>query len=99
MGKGRSIRHLFFSCLFLLLVGSINSCSTGPNLRPVDESYKPEQPIEFPHDIHAGKNGIDCKYCHNSEFDENNTGIPTTKVCLKCHRQINGKIVSDSIQK
>ena len=25
---------------------------------------KVEQPIEFPHDIHAGKMGINCMYCH-----------------------------------
>ncbi|MGL4596945.1 MAG: c-type cytochrome [Bacteroidia bacterium] len=28
--------------------------------------YKPEQPINFSHKIHAGDNGIDCQYCHST---------------------------------
>ena len=28
------------------------------------ESKGPKQPINFPHNIHAGKLGIDCLYCH-----------------------------------
>ncbi|MDR0803393.1 cytochrome c3 family protein [Fluviicola sp.] len=54
------------------------------------ENYQPSQPIEFPHDIHAGKNGIDCKYCHNSAIDGRTAGIPTVNVCMNCHKQING---------
>lgn len=56
----------------------------------VVENYQPSQPIEFPHDIHAGKNGIDCKYCHNSAIDGRTAGIPTVNVCMNCHKQING---------
>ncbi|NBW30979.1 MAG: hypothetical protein EBR35_06970, partial [Flavobacteriales bacterium] len=29
----------------------------------VVENYQPSQPIAFPHSVHAGLNGIDCKYC------------------------------------
>src|SRR5690606_15714975 len=32
----------------------------------VDQGYEPIQPIHFSHKIHAGDNGIDCKYCHSS---------------------------------
>ncbi|MBQ0786916.1 MAG: c-type cytochrome, partial [Oceanihabitans sp.] len=32
----------------------------------VDQGYQPVQPIHFSHKIHAGDNGIDCKYCHSS---------------------------------
>jgi cytochrome c551/c552 len=56
----------------------------------VVEDYHPSQPIEFPHDIHAGKNGIDCRYCHNSAIDGKTSGIPTVNVCMNCHKQING---------
>lgn len=54
------------------------------------EDYQPSQPIAFPHDIHAGKNGIDCKYCHNSAIDGKTAGIPTVNVCMNCHKQIGG---------
>jgi cytochrome c551/c552 len=56
----------------------------------VIEGYHPSQPIEFPHDIHAGKNAIDCKYCHNSADNGRTAGIPTVNVCMNCHKQING---------
>jgi cytochrome c551/c552 len=52
--------------------------------------YQPSQPIHFPHDIHAGKNGIDCKYCHNSVEKSKSAGIPTVNVCMNCHKQIQG---------
>lgn len=53
-------------------------------------AYQPSQPIHFPHDIHAGQNGIDCNYCHNSVEKSKSAGIPTVNVCMNCHKQING---------
>jgi mono/diheme cytochrome c family protein len=32
----------------------------------VNQGYQPIQPIHYSHKIHAGDNGIDCKYCHSS---------------------------------
>jgi len=57
----------------------------------VVEDYQPSQPIEFPHEIHAGVNGIDCKYCHNSVTKSKSAGLPTVNVCMNCHKQINGR--------
>ena len=57
----------------------------------VVENYQPSQPIAFPHDKHAGVNGIDCKYCHNSVTKSKSAGIPTVNVCMNCHKQINGE--------
>lgn len=56
----------------------------------VIEDYQPSQPIKFPHDIHAGVNGIDCKYCHNSVTKSKTAGIPSVNVCMNCHKQISG---------
>lgn len=56
----------------------------------VVEGYQPSQPIAFPHDIHSGQNGIDCKYCHNSVGKSKSAGLPTVNVCMNCHKQING---------
>lgn len=89
------MRHFQQSCfllVFLLLIIGLgsNRCTgeADTEILPVDEGYKPDQPIEFPHDIHAGKNGIDCKFCHNAKFDEKNTGIPSADVCMKCHKEV-----------
>ena len=57
----------------------------------VVENYQPSQPIVFPHDRHAGVNGIDCKYCHNSVTKSKSAGIPTVNVCMNCHKQISGE--------
>ena len=61
----------------------------------VDTGYKPEQPIEFSHKIHAGDNGIDCEYCHSSAKHSKTSGIPTMNVCMNCHKSIgefNGEV-------
>jgi cytochrome c551/c552 len=57
----------------------------------VVEAYQPSQPIEFPHEIHSGINGIDCKYCHNSVAKSKSAGLPTVNVCMNCHKQVNGR--------
>jgi cytochrome c551/c552 len=53
-------------------------------------AYQPSQPIEFPHSVHAGTNGIDCKYCHHSVEKSKSAGIPTVNVCMNCHKQVQG---------
>jgi len=54
----------------------------------VDEGYEPIQPIHFSHRIHAGSNGIDCKYCHSASRVSKNAGIPSLNVCMNCHKNI-----------
>jgi hypothetical protein len=44
-----------------------------------------EQPIPFPHDIHAGTNEIPCLYCHSSADKSVDAGIPAVEVCAGCH--------------
>ncbi|MGQ2982243.1 cytochrome c3 family protein [Flavobacterium sp.] len=55
----------------------------------VDQGYEPVQPIHFSHKIHAGDNGIDCKYCHSSARVSKASGIPSLNVCMNCHKNIN----------
>lgn len=54
----------------------------------VDQNYEPIQPIHFSHKIHAGENGIDCKYCHSSARSSKHSGIPSMNVCMNCHKNI-----------
>ncbi len=54
----------------------------------VDQDYQPVQPIHFSHKIHAGDNGIDCKYCHSSARVSKASGIPSLNVCMNCHKNI-----------
>jgi mono/diheme cytochrome c family protein len=54
----------------------------------VDQDYAPIQPIHYSHRIHAGSNGIDCKYCHSSARVSKHAGIPSLNVCMNCHKNI-----------
>ena len=64
----------------------------------VDQGYQPVQPIHFSHKIHAGDNGIDCKYCHSSAVVSKHSGIPSLNVCMNCHKSIsdyNGEVTDE----
>ncbi|TWO34069.1 c-type cytochrome [Seonamhaeicola sediminis] len=54
----------------------------------VNQGYQPVQPIHFSHKIHAGDNGIDCKYCHSSARVSKHSGIPSLNICMNCHKSI-----------
>lgn len=54
----------------------------------VDKGYEPVQPIHYSHRIHAGDNGIDCKYCHSAARDGKHSNIPSLNVCMNCHKNV-----------
>lgn len=54
----------------------------------VDQGYEPIQPIHYSHRIHAGDNGIDCKYCHSAAREGKHSNIPSLNVCMNCHKNI-----------
>lgn len=47
-----------------------------------------EQPVPFSHDHHTAGLGIDCRYCHTSVETSAFAGIPSTEICMNCHKQI-----------
>jgi len=46
----------------------------------------PSQPINFPHDVHAGKLGMDCLYCHYAAEKSPVANIPSVGTCMGCHK-------------
>ena len=84
---------------FLKYVGFTTAAATlaaceGPVHKSIPYVVQPEeiipiQPIHYSHKIHAGDNGIDCKYCHSSARTSKNAGIPSLNVCMNCHKNIN----------
>ncbi|MGH7461876.1 MAG: cytochrome c3 family protein [Longimicrobiales bacterium] len=52
---------------------------------PLGTGKGPDQPIAFPHDLHAGTNRIPCMYCHTSADRSVDAGIPSLQVCAGCH--------------
>ena len=47
-----------------------------------------QQPVPFSHKHHVGELGLDCRYCHTSVEVSASTGIPSTQICMNCHREI-----------
>ncbi len=48
----------------------------------------PEQPIDFPHDVHVEKVGIECMFCHRTVDSSGSAGIPPVEQCLFCHKDL-----------
>ena len=48
--------------------------------------YHPDQPIDFPHNLHAGEKQIPCQYCHSSARRSASAGIPSMNTCMGCHK-------------
>lgn len=70
----------------------------------VQKGYAPVQPINYSHELHAGKYKINCQYCHSSADKGKQASIPSASTCMNCHTYVkakekyNGK-VSPEIQK
>ena len=51
-----------------------------------DAGYMPTQPGGgFSHQIHAGKLGMDCRYCHTKVEQSPEANIPNVATCIGCH--------------
>lgn len=50
--------------------------------------YMPKQPFAgFNHQIHAGKLGMDCRYCHTKVEKSYEANIPNVATCYGCHAE------------
>lgn len=72
----------------LLLVG-FGTWLTNASEFGRQKNYMPKQPIFYSHKVHAGINQINCQYCHNGVEKSRHATIPSTNVCMNCHKQIN----------
>ncbi|MEL6312354.1 MAG: cytochrome c3 family protein [Pseudomonadota bacterium] len=46
--------------------------------------------MEFSHAVHAGKLGMDCRYCHNTVEHAAFAAVPPTQTCINCHNPQDG---------
>jgi len=61
--------------------------------------YMPTQPGGgFNHQIHAGKLGMDCRYCHTKVEQSYEANIPNVATCYGCHAENRLKILNESEQ-
>ena len=52
------------------------------------QGYAPTQPIKFSHELHAGINKVDCKYCHVGAAKGKQSVIPSANICMNCHKGV-----------
>jgi Cytochrome c7 and related cytochrome c/Class III cytochrome C family len=67
--------------LAILLSVAISTWSRHPAI-----ATPPEQPISFPHNVHAGQYKIDCQYCHADARRSEYAGLPSVARCMGCHK-------------
>ena len=67
---------------------SLVSALARVNLFGNNEGYRPEQPIAYSHRVHAGELTIPCLYCHPGAERSRHAGIPSSNVCMNCHRYV-----------
>lgn len=53
-----------------------------------ETTLRPEQPIEFPHYIHAGELDMECSDCHQYVEDSIFAGLPKAEFCMECHEGV-----------
>ncbi len=75
---------LLVGLLFSLLV--LASGMRAWRLPDNQQGYSPEQPIAYSHRLHAGELGINCQFCHTGAEHGRHAGIPSSDVCMKCHK-------------
>ena len=47
-----------------------------------------EQPFEFPHNIHVGREIACTEYCHETVTEGPVAGLPSVRTCMSCHRTV-----------
>lgn len=75
-----SVILIFICCGYWIVNGSVEMGR--------QQNYMPEQPIFYSHKVHAGINQINCLYCHSGAEKSRQAMIPSTNVCMNCHKQI-----------
>lgn len=63
----------------------------GFSPKTTEVGFQPTQPIPYSHALHAGKLGLDCRYCHNTVDRAAHAAIPPTETCMNCHGMVKTK--------
>lgn len=77
------------SIVAVVLILSFGAWLTNASEFGRQKNYMPKQPIFYSHKVHAGINQINCLYCHTGAEKGRIASVPSTNVCMNCHKQIN----------
>lgn len=78
---------LTWPILFLVTAIAVLLIAQRTVLSPTAQAA-PDQPIDFPHTVHAGELNLDCTFCHRAVTDESHAGLPALEQCMFCHRVV-----------
>lgn len=71
---------------FVLYAATVITFGFSP--QATDVGYQPVQPVPYSHALHAGKLGIDCRYCHSAVEQGAHANVPPTQTCMNCHTNV-----------
>jgi mono/diheme cytochrome c family protein len=80
----------FVLMAFMLVLGLIGF-DYGNKVVGVQKGYMPTQPINYSHELHAGKYKINCQYCHSGADKSKQATIPSPSTCMNCHSHVTAK--------
>jgi len=81
-------RATIFGAIFFLVAAMFVGVGINRSGWNTGAYIERQQPIQFSHKHHVGDDGVDCRYCHTSVETSASAGIPSTDVCMSCHKQI-----------
>jgi len=76
------------SALIVVPVYFVFLLYAGGSPTTTDVGYMPVQPVAYSHQVHVGKMGLDCRYCHTTVETAAFAAVPPTSVCMNCHRGV-----------
>jgi hypothetical protein len=86
-GADRRFRQILVgSALVAGLLSAAAYCALRPEFTRV--GYAPEQPVPFSHELHAGKLGMSCVYCHSNVERSPHATVPNSQTCMNCHQTV-----------
>jgi len=101
-------KHPVVGTIFIILIftvlGGLYGFDYGNKEVGVQQGYAPVQPINYSHELHAGKYKINCLYCHSGADKSKQATIPSPSSCMNCHMHVDARKnydgnVSPEIQK
>jgi hypothetical protein len=81
-------RATIYGAAFILLAALWVGAEINRSGWNTGQHIERQQPIQFSHKHHVGDDGIDCRYCHTSVETAASAGMPSTAICMSCHKQI-----------
>lgn len=75
------------------IVGAVALAASGIVAAGALQGGGTQQPIAFPHDVHAGTLQMPCLYCHYSADRSPDAGMPSVQTCTGCHAPVGNQLI------